>query len=96
MVKAFAGLIFALICFVNGSIFDDFNYLQDSENIEEHIKEIRQEDISKRSSKKQFCVFSQEAKDSKFIDFLNEVSRSEYVFLFLQSLKHHRNLEGVY
>lgn len=64
-------LILISISLVCGGNYGEASSVDDRPTVENSHKE---NEFSKRSAKKPFCVFSQEAKDSKFIDFLNEVS----------------------
>lgn len=65
-------LIMAFVLIANGEIYDEINHVEDSTEIEDGIKK---SDLSKRWTRKSYCTFSKEAKESRFIEFLNEVSR---------------------
>ena len=64
--------LIALTCFIHGSKTRDQENLEG--NPEGTTRQPRNDEYAKRSARKPFCIFSKEAKDSKFIAFLGEVS----------------------
>ena len=75
MVNTYIVIFLTLGSSICGNHIGEFDYLEDAPR--DDTKQFRHDEYSKRSARKPFCVFSQEAKDSKFMAFLSEVSFSQ-------------------
>lgn len=74
MINTYIVIILTLGSSICGSNIGEYEYLEDAP--EDNIKQFRHDEYWKRTARKPFCVISQEAKDSKFMALLSEVSLS--------------------